>query len=180
MSMSLRVNRRIGTVDEYHNGDEKTCVIEDDETQQASRDTGQSRGRCQLRRDHHHPLRQCTNSGRFWKSAPQHAQTSLSTPSEFLPSLPALRYTLFVMWKRPTRDPIRGGGEPQLSSAFPRRRVILVPTFAICISDIVPSCIRAPPDRHCTTTGSLCSSPYSKARVTFSPSAQPSDPPAVD
>lgn len=50
-------------------------------------------------------------------------------------------------------------------------------TLAICMRDIVPSCILAPPERHCTTTGSWCSRPYSKARVTFSPSAHPRDPP---
>lgn len=59
------------------------------------------------------------------------------------------------------------------ASQHQRRR-----TLAICMRDIVPSCIRAPPERHWTTTGNLCSLPYSKARVTFSPSAQPSEPPA--
>ena len=55
--------------------------------------------------------------------------------------------------------------------------LLLSRTFAICISDIVPSCILAPPDLHCTTTGSLCSSPYSNALVIFSPSACPREPP---
>lgn len=53
-------------------------------------------------------------------------------------------------------------------------------TLAICMRDMVPSCIRAPPDRHCTTTGRRCSSPYSKALVIFSPSACPREPPDDD
>lgn len=74
----------------------------------------------------------------------------------------------------------RGGGRRKKGRTDNRRlrQATRARTFAICINDMVPSCILAPPERHCTTTGSRCSSPYSKALVIFSPSACPRDPPA--
>ena len=45
--------------------------------------------------------------------------------------------------------------------------------FAICSRDIMPSCIRAPPEVENTMTGSFFFVAYSKARVTFSPTAMP-------
>ncbi|MPN29973.1 hypothetical protein SDC9_177430 [bioreactor metagenome] len=46
-------------------------------------------------------------------------------------------------------------------------------TFAICIKDNMPSCIRAPPDAQKPTTGSDFSVAYSNRRVSFSPTALP-------
>jgi len=42
-------------------------------------------------------------------------------------------------------------------------------TFAICIKDEVPSCIRAPPVLHCTHIPRLFVVAYSNALVIFSP-----------
>ena len=49
--------------------------------------------------------------------------------------------------------------------------------FASCISDNVPSCIRAPPDADTTISGIRSSSADSAARVTFSPTTAPIEPP---
>ena len=49
--------------------------------------------------------------------------------------------------------------------------------LASCISDSVPSCMRAPPDAETTISGSRSSSACSAARVTFSPTTVPIEPP---
>ena len=49
--------------------------------------------------------------------------------------------------------------------------------LASCIRANVPSCIRAPPDALTTISGVRVSSAYSAARVTFSPTTAPIDPP---
>ena len=49
--------------------------------------------------------------------------------------------------------------------------------FASCISESVPSCIRAPPEADTTMSGSRSSSACSAARVTFSPTTVPIEPP---
>jgi hypothetical protein len=50
-------------------------------------------------------------------------------------------------------------------------------TLAICMSENVPSIMRAPPEQDTTTTGRLCSRPRSMARVIFSPTTTPMLPP---
>ena len=52
--------------------------------------------------------------------------------------------------------------------------------FAICISDNVPSCMRAPPDAEKTITAPSVSSARSMSRVIFSPTAEPIEPPIND
>ena len=49
--------------------------------------------------------------------------------------------------------------------------------LAICISESVPSIIRAPPEQDTTTSGSRSSTARSMQRVTFSPTTTPIDPP---
>ena len=49
--------------------------------------------------------------------------------------------------------------------------------LASCISASVPSCIRAPPDALTMTSGIRASSACSAARVTFSPTTAPMEPP---
>ncbi len=49
--------------------------------------------------------------------------------------------------------------------------------LAICISDRMLSCMRAPPEEEKTSTGWRCSRPSSMARVTFSPTTEPMLPP---
>jgi hypothetical protein len=49
--------------------------------------------------------------------------------------------------------------------------------FAICISDRIPSCIRAPPDADTIRTGRCLSMASSIARVSFSPTTEPMLPP---
>ena len=50
----------------------------------------------------------------------------------------------------------------------------------ICISERVPSCIRAPPDAEKMITAALFSNARSISRVIFSPTADPIDPPMND
>ena len=49
--------------------------------------------------------------------------------------------------------------------------------LASCISASVPSCIRAPPDAETMMSGMRSASAASAARVTFSPTTAPIDPP---
>ena len=50
-------------------------------------------------------------------------------------------------------------------------------TFAICISESAPSCIRAPPDATNRITGSFRSPARSNRRASFSPTTTPMLPP---
>ena len=56
-----------------------------------------------------------------------------------------------------------------------RRAAALV--FAICMSESMPSCMRAPPDAVTNTTGRLSAVANSKARVIFSPTTLPIEAP---
>ncbi len=47
----------------------------------------------------------------------------------------------------------------------------------ICISDSTPSCMRAPPEAETTTKGTWRRSASSIARVIFSPTTEPIEPP---
>ena len=58
-----------------------------------------------------------------------------------------------------------------------RSRSIAASVFASCISANVPSCIRAPPDDATTTSGIRAARACSAARVTFSPTTAPIEPP---
>ena len=58
-----------------------------------------------------------------------------------------------------------------------RSRSIAASVFASCISANVPSCIRAPPDDDTTTSGIRAARACSAARVTFSPTTAPIEPP---
>src|SRR6266536_322388 len=49
--------------------------------------------------------------------------------------------------------------------------------FGSCISERIPSCIRAPPEAVTETRGRLCSAAASHARVNFSPTTRPIEPP---
>ena len=49
--------------------------------------------------------------------------------------------------------------------------------FAICISERIPSCMRAPPEHDTMITGSFLSVARSIACVIFSPTTEPIDPP---
>ncbi len=71
------------------------------------------------------------------------------------------------------------GSDRTLRNGTPalRRRSIAASVLASCISANVPSCIRAPPDALTTTSGTRDSRAYSAARVTFSPTTAPIDPP---
>ena len=50
-------------------------------------------------------------------------------------------------------------------------------TFAICIRDSTPSCIRAPPDALITTAGTWRAAARSNSRVIISPTTEPIEPP---
>ena len=56
------------------------------------------------------------------------------------------------------------------------KRLWAADTFAICMSDVVPSCMRAPPDTVKPTTGSPASPAFSKHRAIFSPTTDPMEP----
>ena len=58
-----------------------------------------------------------------------------------------------------------------------RRRPRAPEVLAICMSERMPSCMRAPPEAENTTAGILCSRARSNTRVTFSPTTEPMDPP---
>ena len=58
-----------------------------------------------------------------------------------------------------------------------RRRSIAASVLASCMSASVPSCIRAPPDALTTTSGIRSARACSAARVTFSPTTAPIEPP---
>ena len=62
---------------------------------------------------------------------------------------------------------------PPASSSRPSAALVL----AICISDSVDSCMRAPPELLTISTGSFSSAPASIVRVIFSPTTLPIDPP---
>ena len=49
--------------------------------------------------------------------------------------------------------------------------------FASCMSAIVPSCMRAPPEAATMTSGARSASARSAARVSFSPTTLPMEPP---
>ena len=49
-------------------------------------------------------------------------------------------------------------------------------TLAICMRDVTPSCMRAPPETVKPTTGSLSSAAFSNTRQIFSPTTEPMDP----
>ena len=49
--------------------------------------------------------------------------------------------------------------------------------FAICIRESAPSCMRAPPEVEMTISGRSSSRARSAARVIFSPTTEPIDPP---
>jgi hypothetical protein len=57
------------------------------------------------------------------------------------------------------------------------RRASAVEIFAICMRERAPSCIRAPPEHEMTMSGQWASSARSTARVTFSPTTLPIEPP---
>ncbi len=57
------------------------------------------------------------------------------------------------------------------------RRARAVEILAICISDRIPSCMRAPPEHETTISGSRLLRQRSIARVSFSPTAEPIEPP---
>ncbi|OPZ08051.1 MAG: hypothetical protein BWZ10_02724 [candidate division BRC1 bacterium ADurb.BinA364] len=61
--------------------------------------------------------------------------------------------------------------------ALPSRAAAAL-VLAICISERMPSCMRAPPPQAMTITGFFSASPRSMARVTFSPTTEPMLPPA--
>ena len=71
------------------------------------------------------------------------------------------------------------GSDRTLMNGTPaaRSRSRAATVFASCIRASVPSCIRAPPDAETTMSGSRWSRAYSAARVTFSPTTAPIDPP---
>ncbi len=58
-----------------------------------------------------------------------------------------------------------------------RRRSTAAIVLASCMSDSVPSCIRAPPDAETTTRGMRSACAASAARATFSPTTAPIEPP---
>ena len=58
-----------------------------------------------------------------------------------------------------------------------RSRPSAAEVFAICISDSTPSCMRAPPEAQNITAGTCRSSARSNARVIFSPTTEPIEPP---
>ena len=58
-----------------------------------------------------------------------------------------------------------------------RSRSIAASVLASCISASVPSCIRAPPEALTTTSGIRLARACSAARVTFSPTTAPIEPP---
>jgi len=57
------------------------------------------------------------------------------------------------------------------------RRASAAEIFAICISERIPSCILAPPEVETISSGSFFSSARSAARVIFSPTTDPIEPP---
>jgi hypothetical protein len=57
------------------------------------------------------------------------------------------------------------------------RRSSAAEVLAICMSERIPSCIRAPPDAETMTTGRCLSMASSIARVSFSPTTDPMLPP---
>ena len=58
-----------------------------------------------------------------------------------------------------------------------RSRSSAATVFASCMSASVPSCIRAPPDAETTISGTRSARACSAARVTFSPTTAPIEPP---
>ena len=58
-----------------------------------------------------------------------------------------------------------------------RRRSRAAIVLASCISAIVPSCIRAPPEADTMTRGTRSARAPSAARATFSPTTAPMEPP---
>ena len=62
------------------------------------------------------------------------------------------------------------------SPASPRR-ASAAEVLAICISERMPSCMRAPPEADTMMTGTCLSIASSMARVSFSPTTEPMLPP---
>jgi len=58
-----------------------------------------------------------------------------------------------------------------------RNRWMAAEVLAICMSEKMPSCIRAPPLELKTSAGSRRSAARSKSRATFSPTTDPIEPP---
>ncbi len=74
--------------------------------------------------------------------------------------------------------PVVGSDRTDRNGTPPTRsRSSAASVLASCISARVPSCIRAPPEALTTTSGIRASSACSAARVTFSPTTAPIDPP---
>ncbi len=74
--------------------------------------------------------------------------------------------------------PVVGSDRTDRNGTPPARRRSSAPSvLASCIKASVPSCIRAPPEALTTMSGSRDSSAASAARVTFSPTTAPIEPP---
>ena len=61
--------------------------------------------------------------------------------------------------------------------ATSRSRASAAEVFAICMSERMPSCMRAPPEAEITIAGTLRSAARSNWRVTSSPTTEPIEPP---
>ena len=74
--------------------------------------------------------------------------------------------------------PVVGSERTEMNGTPPaRRRSMAASVLASCIRASVPSCIRAPPDALTTMSGIRFASACSAARVTFSPTTAPIEPP---
>ena len=79
------------------------------------------------------------------------------------------------------RGDAAGGGvgeqADEREAAPRRRRARAAEILAICMRESVPSIMRAPPEQETTISGSRSRSARSTARVTFSPTTTPIEPP---
>ena len=93
-------------------------------------------------------------------------------------ALGSAMFTSPSMAKLAVTPPVVGSVRTEMYGSRVRsRRASAALIFAICMSDSAPSIMRAPPEQDTTTSGSCCWSARSIARVTFSPTTTPIEPP---
>ena len=82
------------------------------------------------------------------------------------------------MAKLAVTPPVVGSASTEMNKPLASsRRASAALVLAICMSEKPDSCMRAPPEHETVTTGMLWSMPRSIARVIFSPTTEPIDPP---
>ena len=82
------------------------------------------------------------------------------------------------MAKEAVTPPVVGSVSSEMNSApASSSRARAAEVLAICISESVDSCMRAPPEEETISSGSFSSTAASMVRVIFSPTTEPIEPP---